>query len=90
MNETRRRGARIAASGVAGLAIAAAAAGVATASAGEQEAARASALPPYTKRCAVEFRAYEDGSANIFCAQRAKPFAAVDAESGRIRFYRQP
>ncbi|UJA21738.1 hypothetical protein HJD18_16985 [Thermoleophilia bacterium SCSIO 60948] len=75
---------------IGGLAIAAAIAGAGTAlAAGERgEATRGTPAPPYTKRCAVEFRAYSDGSANIFCAERAKPFASVDAESGRIRFYR--
>jgi hypothetical protein len=43
--------------------------------------------PPFTKRCGLEIRAYEDGSASLYCDGKAKPFAAVDAESGRIRFF---
>lgn len=87
MDERRMgRRARVAAAASAG-AVALAAVGAAAAAAGGDDAGRA-AVPPFTKRCAVEFRAYSDGSANIFCAERAKPFAAVDAESGRIRFYR--
>jgi hypothetical protein len=43
--------------------------------------------PPFTKRCGIEIRAYDDGSASLYCDGRAKPFAAVDADSGRIRFF---
>lgn len=43
--------------------------------------------PPFTKRCGLEIRAYGDGSASLYCDGRAKPFAAVDADSGRIRFF---
>jgi hypothetical protein len=43
--------------------------------------------PPFTKRCGIEIRAYHDGSASLYCDGRAKPFAAVDADSGRIRFF---
>lgn len=82
----RRRGLAAALAALGVTAAVAVGAGAAVAGAGDGE--RATAPPPYGKRCAVEFRAYSDGSANIFCAERAKPFAAVDAESGRIRFYR--
>jgi hypothetical protein len=43
--------------------------------------------PPFTKRCAVEIRAYDDGSASLYCGSRQRPFGAVDAESGSIRFF---
>jgi hypothetical protein len=42
---------------------------------------------PFTKRCGVEIRAYDDGSASLYCDERQRPFAAVDADSGRIRFF---
>jgi hypothetical protein len=42
---------------------------------------------PWTKRCVVEIRAYDDASASLFCEGRRKPFGSVDAETGRIRFY---
>ena len=42
---------------------------------------------PFTKRCGIEIRAYDDGSASLYCDERQKPFAAVDADSGRIRFF---
>ena len=46
-----------------------------------------SAPPPWSSRCKVAIRAYEDGSANLYCDGRQKPFGAVDAESGKIRFF---
>jgi hypothetical protein len=42
---------------------------------------------PWTKRCGVQIRAYEDGSANLFCDNRRQPFGSVDAETGRVRFF---
>jgi hypothetical protein len=42
---------------------------------------------PFTKRCGMEIRAYDDGSASLYCDGRRKPFAAIDAESGRVRFF---
>ena len=35
----------------------------------------------------VAIRAYEDGSANLYCDGRQKPFGAIDAESGKVRFF---
>jgi hypothetical protein len=43
--------------------------------------------PPFTKRCGLEIRAYGDGSASLYCDGKVKPFAAIDPESGRIRFF---
>jgi hypothetical protein len=43
--------------------------------------------PPFTKRCGIQIRAYDDGSASLYCNDRVKPFGAIDAESGRIRFF---
>ncbi|MBA2240004.1 MAG: hypothetical protein H0W09_01970 [Solirubrobacterales bacterium] len=77
---------RIAAAAAASLALAGSGAGIASA-VGEAERPQGEA-PPYSKRCAIEIRAYEDGSASLYCGERLRPFAAVDAESGRIRFYR--
>jgi hypothetical protein len=45
------------------------------------------APPPWSGRCKVAIRAYEDGSANLYCDGRKKPFGAIDAESGKIRFF---
>ena len=42
---------------------------------------------PWTKRCPVELRAYEDASASLFCEGKRKPFAIVEADDGRIRFF---
>jgi hypothetical protein len=42
---------------------------------------------PWAKRCTVQIKAYEDGSANLFCQHRRKPFGAVDADNGGIRFF---
>jgi hypothetical protein len=42
---------------------------------------------PWTKRCGAQIRAYEDGSANLFCDNRRQPFGSVDAETGRVRFF---
>jgi hypothetical protein len=46
-----------------------------------------SSPPPWSSRCKVAIRAYEDGSANLYCDGRQKPFGAVDAESGKVRFF---
>ena len=46
-----------------------------------------SAPPPWSGRCKVAIRAYEDGSANLYCDGRQKPFGAIDAESGKVRFF---
>jgi hypothetical protein len=43
--------------------------------------------PPWSGRCKVAIRAYEDGSANLYCDGRQKPFGAIDAESGKVRFF---
>jgi len=77
----RRRRIAIAATAVAATAVAATSA---VALGGETSTPQ---RPPFTKRCGIEIRAYEDGSASLYCDGRAKPFAAVDAESGRIRFF---
>jgi hypothetical protein len=42
---------------------------------------------PWTKRCGVQIRAYEDGSASLFCEGRRQPFGSVAAETGRVRFF---
>jgi hypothetical protein len=42
---------------------------------------------PWTKRCPVELRAYEDASASLFCEGKRKPFAIVENDDGRIRFF---
>jgi hypothetical protein len=43
--------------------------------------------PPWSSRCEMEIRAYEDSSANLYCHGRRKPFGAIDAETGRVRFF---
>jgi hypothetical protein len=67
----------------AGTAVAVGGAGVALGAGFEPAPERA----PWTKRCGVQIRAYEDGSASLFCDQRRTPFAAVDGETGRVRFF---
>jgi hypothetical protein len=72
------------------LAIGAATVGVAAAGAATALAAGTDPYPqrpPFTKRCALEIRAYQDGSGSLYCEGKVKPFAALDAESGRIRFF---
>lgn len=44
--------------------------------------------PPWNKRCGIEIRAHDDGSASLYCDERTRPFAAIDAGSGRIQFFR--
>jgi len=77
---TRRR--RIALAATA-LAVSVAGGATAVASGGDSYPER----PPFTKRCGLEIRAYEDGSASLYCDGKRRPFAAVDAETGRVRFF---
>jgi hypothetical protein len=44
-----------------------------------------SSTPPWGSRCAVELRAYEDGSASLYCQGSPRRFGTIDAESGRTR-----
>ena len=72
------------------LAIGTVAAGLTAAGAATALAAGTDAYPhraPFTKRCGIEIRAYDDGSASLYCDSRERPFGAVDAESGRVRFF---
>jgi hypothetical protein len=72
---------------IAALAVAAVAAsfggGIALAAGGDGPPNR----PPWNKRCPIEIRAHEDGSASLYCAERSRAFGAVDAENGRVRFF---
>ncbi len=58
----------------------------ATAAAGD-ESKGSPTRPPWNRSCVVEIRAHDDGSASLSCRERSRPFAAVDAESGRIQFF---
>lgn len=64
--------------------LATAAGGIASAAGGD----RSSNRPPWNKRCGIEIRAHDDGSASLYCDERTRPFGAIDAESGRIQFFR--
>jgi hypothetical protein len=64
-------------------AIAAALTGVASAAGGE----KGHRPPPWSERCGMEIRGYSDGSASLYCDGRRKPFAVIDPESGRVRFF---
>jgi hypothetical protein len=43
--------------------------------------------PPHSVSvpCRVTVRAYEDGSASLYCEGEAAAFGRIDAESGRVR-----
>jgi hypothetical protein len=43
------------------------------------------APPPWDRRCPVTITAYEDGSASLYCGNRRRSFARIDAETDRIR-----
>jgi hypothetical protein len=65
-------------------AVLAATGGIASAAGGDRSPNR----PPWNKRCGIEIRAHDDGSASLYCDERTRPFGAIDAESGRIQFFR--
>lgn len=77
---------KLGAAALTGLALAGSGAGIASAVGGQERPQQQT--PPYTKRCPIQIRAYDDGSASLYCGERLRPFAAVEAESGKIRFFR--